>query len=209
MYRLPVAGLAVAIALLGSACTGTGTGPPGGSLAPEPPGRTVTTSSEFDREPCVVASAAEMSEAITPAFDVIAAHVLVPEGPPTVIGGDATGPGGAAGCEYRLIAEGTDSAEAYHLIIVKVVRLASGGPELMGACEEAAEADPLAYRVLDLADGACAGTGAVMALLVGGTYYSVTVAAVPGRADLEDEDLRLGTLAEAAGTLVAPRLPAT
>jgi hypothetical protein len=150
-----------------------------------------------------------MRDALDPAFNVIAGNTLVPEGPAAVIGGDATGPGGVAGCEYRLLADGSDSSEAYHRIIIKVVRLASGGPELMSACKGAAEDAPLSYRVLDLADGACAGVGAVMALLVGSTYYSVTAVAEPGRADLTDEDLRLGTLCEAAGVLVADRLPAT
>lgn len=216
--------VALGTALLATACTGptaapddapsggANGGPAGGPSAPgapEPSGRPITTSSAFDDEPCAAASATEIRDAVASPFSIIAAEALVPEGPPVVITGDDIGPGGAAGCEYRLVAEGTDSSEAYHLITVRVVRLASGGPELMSDCQDAAAAEPLRYRILDLADGSCVGEDAVMSLLVGDNHYSVTAAAIPGRADQTDEHLRLGTLSEAAGTVLAERLPGT
>jgi hypothetical protein len=212
----------LATVLLAAACTGpTATGPdqaPGGPSAPgagdgatgtsEPTGRTVATDSEFDREPCAAASATEVRDALAEPFNVIAGNLLAPEGSPVVLSGDDAGPGGAAGCEYRLVAESTDTSEAYHLITVRLVRLDSGGPQLLSACQDAAAANPMSYRVLDLGDGSCVGPGAVLSLLVGTIHYSITAAAVPGRADQTDEDFRLGTLAEAAGTVLADRLPA-
>lgn len=174
---------------------------------PEPTGRPLVRTAEFDEEPCAAASVTEIRDALAGPFDTIAGDTLVPQHPPVVLTGDDAGPGGSAGCEYQFVAEGTDSAEAYHMITVTVVRLAQGGPELMSACEDAAQAEPMTYRVLDLADGACVGAGAVLGLLVGDNHYSVTAKAIPGRADQTDEDLRLGMLAEAAGTVLADRLP--
>jgi hypothetical protein len=197
----------LATVVLAAACTSDPAqpGPSGSSPVPETSGHAQTTTSEFDGDPCGPASVTEIRDALAVPFDTIAANSLSPDGAPVVI--DDAGPGGAAGCEYRLVGDGTDSSEAYHQITVRVVRLASGGPDQMSACEEDAKTDPLAYRILDLADGACAGKGAVLTLLVGANHYTVTAAAIPGRADQTDEDLRLGTLAEAAGTVLAQRLP--
>jgi len=199
----------VVLAAVLSACTGPADPPGTEPTGPEPSGHAQESTSEFDREPCAPASTTELAAALTEPFGIIAAAPLVPQGSPAVLSADEAGPGATAGCEYRLLAEGSDSSEAYHEISVRVVRLGSGGPELMSSCEDAAAAEPLRYRLLELADGACAGTGAVVCMLVGATYYSITAAAIPGRADQTDEELRLGTLAEAAGTVLADRLPAT
>jgi hypothetical protein len=161
---------------------------------------------DFDRDPCAVASAAEMRGAIAVPYDQIAANTLIADVAPSRDIG-AEGRSGVVGCGFSFVAVETDTSETYHSVVVRVARWSAGGAALMRACQDAADAQPNRYRTVRLGDAACLGPAGVLPVRLGTRYFTVAVTLTPGRADDTDEDVRIGTVTLAAARLVVPRLP--
>jgi hypothetical protein len=175
--------------------------------APVPTGRPAQSAAAFDRDPCAVASAEELGVALAAPYNLLAANVLRPDGPPSpAIASERRSD--AVGCGYRFVAP-NDVAEAYHSVVVRVTRWTSGGPAIMAGCRQAVAAKPKRYRMVKLADEACLGPDAVLPFRTARTFYTVTVTATPMAAALPGEEVSLSALTLAAATVVAPRLAGT
>jgi hypothetical protein len=172
--------------------------------APVPTGRPADSTAQFDGDPCAVATAEEIGVALAAPYNLLAANVLRPDGPPsTSIASE--GRAEAVGCGYRFVAP-TDVAEAYHWVTVRVTRWTAGGTAIMAACRKAASARPTVYRTVKLGDEACLGPGAVLPIRIGRVFYTVAVTAKPMAANLPGEEVSLGALTVAAADVVGPRL---
>ncbi len=187
----------------------TGARPSGAALTGAGPTRAVPTgraaagTADFDRNPCAVATADELVTVLIKPFGVLAANLLEPQSAPAPV----ITPTGERGCGYRFVAPDSDTSDTYHLLVVRVLRQAKGGPELLNACRAAAKAAPVRYRALRLEDEACLGRGGVVSVRSGTAYYTVDAAIVPGPAVTTDLDIGLGTLTVAVADRIARRLP--
>jgi hypothetical protein len=192
----------------GPTATGAPSRAPTASRAPAAsasPGRKLSSVAVFDRNPCAVATPAEIGAAIARPYALVAANVLAPAAPPSVDVGAERRPG-TIGCGFPFVAA-NDTSEAYHAVTVRVSRLDRGGPTLMSRCRAAAAAEPGRFRLMKLGDEACLGPDSVLPVRVGKRYYSFAVTAEPGRADASVDDILRGNLAIATATLLVARLP--
>ena len=173
--------------------------------APIPTGSTPASAAAFDADPCAVATSAELHAAIAAPYNLLAANILAPAGPPFTMAG-ADGRAEAVGCGYSFVSP-NDASEAYHAVVVRIARWTSGGPALLAACHDAVRANPARYRTVDLADEACLGPDAILPVRQGALYYTVVVTVEPAAARTPDEDVSIGAITLAATRVLVARLP--
>lgn len=175
--------------------------------APLPTGRTAGTAAAFDRDPCGVLTSDELRAALAEPFHVLSGNVLQAEGRPAPAAGRTAAETDTVGCGFGFVAEGTDVAETFHSMVIRVARWRTGGATLLSNCRTAAKAPPLGS--ISLGDEACLGAGPVLTIRTGAVYVTVAVLVQPPRADRSQEDAELAPLVRATATLVVPRLPSS
>ena len=163
---------------------------------PAPTGRAAVSSAEFSRDPCALVTVDELGLALARPFHVLSGTLLRRDRAPERISG---------GCGYGFIADGTDTAETYHWVVVTVKQVPEGGARLLADCLGRASAFP--HGRADVGDEACLGTGSVLVVKLGAHHYTVAIAATPVRANRADEETELAPLIHAAAELLVTRLP--
>ncbi len=171
--------------------------PPPATAGPIPSGRPADTSAQFDRDPCSVATGDELGLALSAPFKNVSGAPLRQDGKPKPV---------EAGCDFGFIADGTDTAEAFHFVRVHL-RKADDGAQQLSACRAAAQKAPLGQVNIAGGDEACLRPYSILVVRTGALHFTVTVAAQPSRASRADEDIELAAVAKAAATTIAPRLP--
>ncbi|GIH06907.1 hypothetical protein Rhe02_49740 [Rhizocola hellebori] len=163
---------------------------------PLPTGAAAASAADFARDPCAVATVDELGLALAKPFHVLSGTLLRRDRPPERTSG---------GCGYGYLADGTDTAETYHRVVITVKQVAQGGAKLLADCLAGASAFP--HGRADVGDEACLDKGSVLVVKLGVNHYTVAVAATPVRANRTDEETELAPLIHAAAALLVTRLP--
>ena len=126
-------------------------------------------------------------------------------GPGTLLRRDRAPARVSGGCDYRFIADGTDTAETYHSVVITVKQATEGGPKLLADCLSGPSAVP--HGRTDIGDEACLRTGSLLVFKLGLNHYTVALSATPVRANRTDEETELAPLIRAAAKLLVTRVP--
>ncbi len=202
-----MAAIAVAIAIIVAACSNTPAsntsnpadvfGRPGlASKPPVPTGRAAVTTADFDRDPCAVVTVEELGLTLATPFQVLTG---------TFPRRDRPAAPAASRCDFRFIADGTDTAETYHWVSLAVTRVAADGAKQLADCLSGSKITP--YGRAEVGDEACLGPGLIFVMRLGANHFRLTLQATPPRANRSDEDTELAPLVHAAAKLFATRLP--
>jgi hypothetical protein len=166
------------------------------STPPVPTGRGAAAAAEFDVNPCGGVTIDELGVALATPFQNLSGTFLRRDRPAAPA---------ANRCEYGFIADGTDTAETYHWVVITVTRVTADGARQLADCLAGSQVIP--YGRASLGDEACLRAGPVLVFRLGENHYTLTVGATPPRADRTDEETELAPLVHAAAKLFATRLP--
>lgn len=185
---------------------------PGGSPAQRPPAAPLLrTSEQFDRAPCALLPPDDLLAELIEPYLVLSGQTLTLGGRPSPAAGRSADESDGIGCGFGFVGEATDTADAFHSVVIRVTRWHTSGPRRMAECKAAAAtaaaSPPARYRTLDMRDEACLGPGAVLQIRVARLHYSVAVVVDPHLRDTGDEDVLLAPMALAAARVAAARLP--